>query len=244
MPRPPCPFSGGGCLQPVWALWCEVGDTPTQPASWELWRWFWRCSGGHGGRVAGPSHILPCSSAEPLCRGACSHGPWSALAVALLASSGHSFSGDPSCALLTSPRGQHALQPPNLSVVYLSPFPLKLLNVFLFWSPCFPWPLVLVGHAQAWALSSVPHHHWGQSSSMGSGDTCSAGGACWPCLCAYAHRHWPGERALGTDPGSSSPGTAAQGPGLTLGPTALYEGWSSLHPKAAWMGANPKSVAQ
>lgn len=127
-----------------------------------------------------------------------------------------------------------------------------------FLPPCFPWPLVLVGHVQAWASSWVPHspppRHWGQPSFLRSGDTwawpqrSSAGGRSpptWP-VCPHTQA---GDRvggASGSRPRVPFPGPAAQGPGRGLGPTALRDGRSSPHVctwEAAWVVAHCGPVA-
>lgn len=75
------------------------------------------------------------------------------------------------CACPPPPEGRVPC-PALLLQCTLPPSP-KVLNVS-FLPLCFPWPLVVVGHAQAGALNWVvppPPNHWGQLSFLRSGDT-------------------------------------------------------------------------
>ena len=109
-------------------MWCAVGDSPTQLASWELWggRWDPSPASCHAWRLMlrgwTPVAHPPCSSADVV---------WARWQWPIALPAATAFP-------------ETCFVPPLAA--YLSPFP-QIIKCF-FLPLCSLWPLVLVGHAQ------------------------------------------------------------------------------------------------
>lgn len=208
--------------------------------------------GGMGATLSDP-HPIPCSSAEPLRRHACHRGPWPALAVARLESCPDTASLETHPCPPASPEGR---VPRPAAAAHLPPFPQSIKCFFL--PLCFPWPLVLVGHARAWASSWAPHSPCLVSSPPVTGDSppssgqvtlghgCSGAvlerGAHPPGLRLCAHTRgqigWEGPQAA--DLGSPSQALRLRAQGGVWGPQPSVV--AGPHPTSALGGSTGGSV--
>lgn len=151
----------------------------------------------------------------------------------------HSLSGDPPVPACLARKAACPARPCCLQCTFpLSP---KALNVS-FLPLCFPWPLVVVGHAQAGALNWVPptpRSRWGQLSFLRSGDTwvwpqwSGAGGRSPPTRPGCPHTGRLGGRGLRQPTWGLPPRRCGSGPRAESGSHSPRR-WPALTLRLPW----------